>query len=57
MDTTKLLASSFLMFFAMESTAAWNNAGTGHSAFCELNYTPELADGNIDVTKAENSTG
>jgi malate dehydrogenase (quinone) len=27
--------------FAKESTAAWNNAGTGHSAFCELNYTPE----------------
>ncbi len=26
---------------AMESSEAWNNAGTGHSAFCELNYTPE----------------
>ena len=24
-----------------ESSDAWNNAGTGHSAFCELNYTPE----------------
>lgn len=24
----------------LESSAAWNNAGTGHSAFCELNYTP-----------------
>ena len=23
-----------------ESSSAWNNAGTGHSAFCELNYTP-----------------
>lgn len=36
-----------------ESSDAWNNAGTGHSAFCELNYTPEKADGSIDVSKAE----
>ena len=35
-----------------ESSAAWNNAGTGHSAFCELNYTPELEDGSIDISKA-----
>lgn len=35
-----------------ESSAAWNNAGTGHSALCELNYTPELADGTIDTHKA-----
>ena len=39
--------------FAMESSAAWNNAGTGHSAFCELNYTPEKEDGTIDISKAE----
>lgn len=39
--------------FARESSAAWNNAGTGHSAFCELNYTPERPDGSIDITKAE----
>ncbi|WP_407403114.1 malate dehydrogenase (quinone) [Chryseobacterium sp.] len=39
--------------FAKESTAAWNNAGTGHSAFCELNYTPENEDGSVDITKAE----
>lgn len=39
--------------FAKESSAAWNNAGTGHSAFCELNYTPEKPDGTIDITKAE----
>jgi malate dehydrogenase (quinone) len=37
---------------AAESSDAWNNAGTGHSAFCELNYTPERADGTIDTTKA-----
>lgn len=36
---------------AKESSDAWNNAGTGHSAFCELNYTPEK-DGNIDCNKA-----
>ena len=39
--------------FARESSAAWNNAGTGHSAFCELNYTPEKEDGSIDISKAE----
>ncbi len=37
---------------AQESTAVWNNAGTGHSAFCELNYTPEDKNGNIEVQKA-----
>lgn len=35
-----------------ESSNEWNNAGTGHSALCELNYTPELEDGSIDTTKA-----
>ncbi|MCA9508010.1 MAG: malate:quinone oxidoreductase, partial [Myxococcales bacterium] len=37
---------------AMESSAAWNNAGTGHAGFAELNYTPERADGSIDIKKA-----
>lgn len=37
---------------AQESSDAWNNAGTGHSAFCELNYTPERKDGSIDTSKA-----
>ena len=37
---------------AEESSDAWNNAGTGHSAFCELNYTTETADGHIDISKA-----
>ncbi|MEZ6004055.1 MAG: malate dehydrogenase (quinone) [Planctomycetota bacterium] len=36
-----------------ESSAAWNNAGTGHSGYCELNYTPRAADGSIDISKAE----
>ncbi|WP_221394339.1 malate:quinone oxidoreductase [Dyadobacter sp. NIV53] len=35
-----------------ESSDAWNNAGTGHSAFCELNYTPENEDGSIEISKA-----
>ena len=37
---------------AAESSDPWNNAGTGHSALCELNYTPEKSDGTIDITKA-----
>ncbi len=37
---------------AAESSDAWNNAGTGHSAFCELNYTPQKEDGSIDIGKA-----
>lgn len=37
---------------AEESSNAWNNAGTGHAALCELNYTPERRDGSIDVSKA-----
>jgi malate dehydrogenase (quinone) len=37
---------------AGESSDAWNNAGTGHSALCELNYTPELEDGSVDTSKA-----
>jgi len=37
---------------AQESSNAWNNAGTGHAALCELNYTPEDPSGNIDISKA-----
>ncbi|WP_334083587.1 malate dehydrogenase (quinone) [Helicobacter typhlonius] len=37
---------------ALESSMCWNNAGTGHQSFCELNYTPKKADGSIDITKA-----
>ncbi|MBO1005685.1 malate:quinone oxidoreductase [Pseudogracilibacillus auburnensis] len=35
-----------------ESSNEWNNAGTGHAALCELNYTPEKLDGSIDINKA-----
>lgn len=37
---------------AGESSDAWNNAGTGHSAFCELNYTPRQKDGSVSIAKA-----
>lgn len=37
-----------------ESSNEWNNAGTGHAALCELNYTPERPDGSIDIKKAVN---
>lgn len=39
---------------AAESSDPWNNAGTGHSALCELNYTPESTGGTIDISKAVN---
>lgn len=37
---------------AGESSDAWNNAGTGHSALCELNYTPTDDDGQVNISKA-----
>ena len=37
---------------ARESSGPWNNAGTGHSALCELNYTPQAEDGTVDISKA-----
>jgi malate dehydrogenase (quinone) len=37
---------------AAESSGGWNNAGTGHAAFCEMNYTPERNDGSVDVSRA-----
>lgn len=37
---------------AEESSNAWNNAGTGHAALCELNYTPQNADGSIAIGRA-----
>src|SRR5262245_23374687 len=37
---------------AAESSDAWNNAGTGHAGYCELNYTPLRSDGDCDCSKA-----
>lgn len=50
----KILILERLDNVALESSAAWNNAGTGHSAFCEMNYTPEMEDGSINISKAIN---
>ena len=37
---------------AQESSGGWNNAGTGHAANCEVNYTPQRKDGSVDISKA-----
>jgi malate dehydrogenase (quinone) len=37
---------------AEESSNAWNNAGTGHAALCELNYTSDKPDGTVDISRA-----
>lgn len=49
---SKILILERLDDVAKESSGAWNNAGTGHSALCELNYTPEDINGSIDINKA-----
>ena len=45
----KIIILEKLNKVAEESSAAWNNAGTGHSAFCELNYTPEDQNKNSSI--------
>jgi len=50
--TLKICMVERLDHVARESTDGWNNAGTGHAAYCELNYTPEQPDGSINTTKA-----
>lgn len=47
-----ILVCERLSEVAQESSNAWNNAGTGHAALCELNYMPEGADGSVDPAKA-----
>ena len=37
---------------ALESSDALTNAGTGHAGYCELNYTPQQADGSIQIQRA-----
>ena len=37
---------------AHESTDGWNNAGTGHAGYCELNYTPTNDDGEVEIDRA-----
>ena len=49
----KMLVLERLPKIAEESSNAWNNAGTGHAALCELNYMPDSSDGSIpSATKA-----
>ena len=50
--TWKIAIFESLGDVARESSDPWNNAGTGHAALCELNYTPEKPDGSIDITNA-----
>ncbi|WP_111307014.1 malate dehydrogenase (quinone) [Confluentibacter sediminis] len=50
--TLNILILERLGDVALESSAAWNNAGTGHSALCELNYCPEDENGEVDIKKA-----
>ena len=51
-DDMKILVFERLEDVAEEASKAMNNAGTGHAANCELNYTPEKADGTVDIAKA-----
>lgn len=48
----KIVVYERLSDVALESSNAWNNAGTGHAALCELNYMPEGPDGKLDPSKA-----
>src|SRR5215472_7568114 len=50
--TLKIQLHEVLGSAAQESSNAWNNAGTGHAALCELNYTPQARDGGVDISKA-----
>ncbi|MCK6067459.1 MULTISPECIES: malate:quinone oxidoreductase [Microbacterium] len=48
----KIVVCERLSDVALESSNAWNNAGTGHAALCELNYMPQGPDGKLDPAKA-----
>ncbi|TXK03050.1 malate dehydrogenase (quinone) [Microbacterium mitrae] len=48
----KIVVFERLSDVAQESSNAWNNAGTGHAALCELNYMPAAPDGSVDPAKA-----
>lgn len=51
-DSIKMMMVERLPTVAAESTDAWNNAGTGHAGYCELNYTPVSDSGTIDINRA-----
>ena len=48
----RLMMVERLDHVAHESTDGWNNAGTGHAGYCELNYTPENAEGVVEINRA-----
>tara|TARA_B100000674_G_C37882030_1_gene934793 strand:- start:67 stop:1554 length:1488 start_codon:yes stop_codon:yes gene_type:complete len=48
----KILIIEKLSTSGKESSGVFNNAGTGHAANCELNYTPLNSKGIIDIDKA-----
>ncbi len=48
----RMLMVEALEDVALESSGGWNNAGTGHAGYCELNYTPRQADGSLDIRRA-----
>ena len=50
--TLKIQILEGLEKVALESSNPWNNAGTGHAALCELNYTKSKEDGSVDISKA-----
>lgn len=50
--TLRITLVERLEHVAHESTDGWNNAGTGHAGYCELNYTPQKSDGSIDIARA-----
>ncbi|HSH72650.1 MAG TPA: malate dehydrogenase (quinone) [Methylophilaceae bacterium] len=50
--TLKVLMVERLDHVAHESTDGWNNAGTGHAGYCELNYTPQKSDGTVEIARA-----
>lgn len=51
--TLKIIMVERLDHVAHESTHGWNNAGTGHAGYCELNYTPEHSDGSVNIQRAQ----
>jgi malate dehydrogenase (quinone) len=51
-STLNIVLFEMLHDCALESSEGWNNAGTGHAANCELNYTPQRPDGSVDISKA-----
>ncbi|UZE96065.1 malate dehydrogenase (quinone) [Alkalimarinus alittae] len=49
----KIIMVERLDHVAHESTDGWNNAGTGHAGYCELNYTPQTEDGRVEIERAQ----